>query len=158
MTQRLAAALLAVLALPACTAQDAPGTAAPRSPSPLAESGGAAGGTMPATAFPLTSVLLAAQESLPTGVAIGEIDRDARWLPGNRLEIPLERDGSPGVLVVTVFPERASCSAESALLGTDEATAVADEVCRVWESEGRLPVVVPDPDAPIPTDPSDAAR
>ena len=44
------------------------------------------------------------------------------------------------------------------MLSEAEEDAVAIEVCTVWEDEGRLPVVVPDTDAPIEVDPSDAAR
>lgn len=118
----------------------------------------AAGDTMLATAFPLTSVLVAADEALPDDADIGEIPMDTRWLPGNRIEVPITRDGTVGVLTVTVLPEQEACAAESPLLSADEGGAVADEVCRTWRSEGRLPVVVPDPDAPIVVDPSDAAR
>lgn len=117
-----------------------------------------AGGTMLATAFPLTSVLVATESSLPADVSIGGIPMDARWLPGNRIEVPVGRDGTDAVLTVTVLPERESCAAQSEVLTPAEADSVAQSVCAIWESEGRLPVVVPDPNAPIETDPSDAAR
>jgi hypothetical protein len=152
----------AVLAAAAgCTNDDGPSAAPVASPStPVAtlDAGGAAGGTMPAIAFPLTSVLAAADQSLPADVTIGEIPRDTRWLPGNRMEVPISRDGTDAVLTVTVLPARESCAARSQVLTPAEAEQVASRVCDVWVSEGRLPVVVPDPDAPIETDPSDAAR
>ena len=113
---------------------------------------------MLATAFPLGSVLSAAEVSLPEDVAIGEIPRDIRWLPGNQVAVPVVRGGEQADLVVTVLPEEGECTASSTVLSAQEEAAVGAEVCVVWDAEGRLPVVVPDPDAPLPTDPSDAAR
>lgn len=136
---------------PSDTALDAP------SPAPATPSIGA-GGTMLATAFPVGSVARAAQTSVPSGVTIGEFPRDVRWMPGNQLVVPIVRDGASAELLVTVLPEQEQCAAESSALSPDEAAAVADEVCRAWVAEGRLPVVVPDPGAPLPEDPSNAAR
>lgn len=113
---------------------------------------------MLATAFPLGSVLRAAEASLPEDVTIGEIPRDIRWMPGNQVAVPVIRGGEQSDLVVTVLPEQEECAASSTVLSAQEQAAVGAEVCAVWEAEGRLPVVVPDPDAPLPTDPSDAAR
>jgi hypothetical protein len=118
----------------------------------------AAGGTMLATAFSLTEVLRAADTALPTDVMVTEIPMDTRWLPGNRIEVPIERDGAGGLLVVTVRPDEARCAVESSLLTPPESDAVAAEVCARWEAGGRLPVLVPDPDAPIEENPEDAAR
>lgn len=122
------------------------------------ESGQAPGDTMLASAFPLTSVVRAAEMALPSDVAIGPIPMDVRWLPGNRIEVPVERAGQQAVLVVTVLPDQQTCAAESEVLDPGEQADVADKVCEVWAAEGRLPVVVPDPDAPVVVDPSDAAR
>jgi hypothetical protein len=142
-TARTAAVVAVVAALAGCGNDSAPG---------------AVGGTMLPSAFPLTSVLVAAEQSLPTQVEIGEIPMDTRWLPGNRIEVPIQRDGATGLLTVVVLPDDRACAAESSLLSVAEADSVAAQVCTTWESEGRLPVVVPDPDAPIELDPSDAAR
>jgi hypothetical protein len=67
----------------------------------------------------------------------------------------LTRDGTAGAVVVVVGP---ACSASSALLSAPEAAQVADEVCRVWDAEGRLPVVPADAGVPATADPQDAAR
>ena len=93
---------------------------------------------MLATAFPLTSVLVAAERTLPSDVSIGEIPMDTRWLPGNRIEVPLLRDGVAATLTVTVtvLPGQEVCAAASDLLSEAEEDAVADEVCAVWEDEG----------------------
>lgn len=139
-------ALTATLALAGCGAGE------------TSDGDAGSGGTMLATAFPLSSVLQAAEASLPAEVTIGEIPRDVRWLPGNQIEVPVERRGETAVLVVTVLPEQETCDAESPVLDDAEAAAVAEQVCATWRDEGRLPVVVPDPDAPIVEDPSDAAR
>lgn len=122
------------------------------------EGGQAQGETMLASSFPLSSVLRAAELTVPPDVSIGPIPMDARWLPGNRIEVPVERDGADAVLVVTVLPDEQTCAVESEVLDPGEQAAVADAVCEVWVAEGRLPVVVPDPDAPVVVDPSDAAR
>ncbi len=113
---------------------------------------------MLATAFSLTEVLRATDRTKPADVLITEIPMDTRWLSGNRIEVPIERDGAGGVLVVTVLPEQARCAAESPLLTPAESDLVATEVCAAWEAGGRLPVVVPDPDAPVELNPEDAAR
>ncbi len=161
MTRRRAAALVAALMLAACGSDGVDGVDGSAS-DPTAEQpvdgGVGAGGTMPATAFPLTSVLVAAERTLPSDVSIGEIPRNTRWLPGNRIEVPLLRDGVAATLTVTVLPGQQVCAAASDLLSEAEQDAVAVEVCAVWEGDGRLPVVVPDPDAPMEVDPSDAAR
>ncbi len=113
---------------------------------------------MLATAFSLTEVLRAADRVLPADVLITEIPMDTRWLSGNRIEVPIERDGTRGVLVVTVLPDEARCAAESPLLTPSEGDLVGAEVCAAWEAGGRLPVVVPDPDAPVEQNSEDAAR
>jgi hypothetical protein len=165
MTMRALALLLAVagVTIAACDegqpAQPADGagiSAGPGADSPPA--GGGNGTTMLATAFPLGSVIRAAEVSLPEDVAIGQIPGDIRWMPGNQVTIPVVRGSQQAELVVTVLPEREECTASSTVLSGEEESAIGAEVCAVWEAEGRLPVVVPDPDAPLPVDPSDAAR
>lgn len=110
---------------------------------------------MLATAFPITSVLRATSAALPADAAIGTLPMEAGWQPGNRLDVPIERGGEVGSVTVTVTD---ACEASSALLDAGEADAIAEAVCRTWEAEGRLPIVVPDPDAPLEMNPEDAAR
>jgi hypothetical protein len=150
----LALALPSAVALAGCSSEEP----VPPLPEPDPQTSMAAGDTMLATAFPLTSVLQAAEAALPDDVTIRPVPGDTRWLPGNQIEVPVERDGSVAVVVVTVLPERAECGAQSPLLDPAEADALAAQVCATWEAEGRLPVVVPDPDAAAVLDPSDAAR
>jgi hypothetical protein len=145
-----------VLALAGCAADEP--DARPSALPTVASSPDAASGTTLATAFSLTEVLRAADRVLPDDVVITEIPRDTRWLTGNRIEVPIERDGTSGVLVVTVLPDQARCAAESPLLAPSESDLVGAEVCAAWEAGGRLPVVVPDPDAPVEQNPQDAAR
>ncbi|MGB9375455.1 MAG: hypothetical protein WCA82_14995 [Jiangellales bacterium] len=152
----LALCAAVVLGLAGCAADEP--DARPAALPTASATADSAGGTMLATAFSLTEVLRATDRTKPADVLITEIPMDTRWLSGNRIEVPIERDGAGGVLVVTVLPEQARCAAESPLLTPAESDLVATEVCAAWEAGGRLPVVVPDPDAPVELNPEDAAR
>lgn len=111
------------------------------------------------SAFPIVSVVLAMEESLPEGASVDELPRDISWQPGNELDVPILRDGIAGTVTVTVpGTDVDACTADSEQLSQDEAAAVADAVCQAWDAEGRLPIVVPDPDAPPTENPEDAAR
>jgi hypothetical protein len=135
-----------------CTTSD---EASPLDPAPAGTPQHDSDDTMLATAFPITSVLRAAEASLPRDAAVAEVPMDVRWQPGNRIDVPIERGGQAGIMTVTVAR---TCVASSALLDPTETEAVAAAVCATWEAEGRLPVVVPDPDAPPEMNPEDAAR
>jgi hypothetical protein len=128
-------------------------------PTPTTASGdgdaGAAGGTMPPVSFPVGSAVDALVASLPSGAAVADLPPDLGWGADASLPVPVSRDGTAGVVVVVVGPP---CSASSALLTAQEASLVADEVCRVWEAEGRLPVVPADAGVPATADPQDAVR